>query len=476
MSPPAEHLRSVLCQAARSDLHVFAQLAFGELYREPYMENWHIIAIARQLERVHVGECRRLVISMPPRTMKSLLASVCFPAWFLGRNPGARVICASYAQPLANEFAFQTRRLMQTPLFRLIFPGTHLDPRRSSLEEIATTAGGSRLATSVGGTLTGRGADIIVIDDPIKAADAHSEVERSRAIAWFTGTVVTRLNNPRTGRIVVVAQRLHMDDLPGHLLASGGWDELVLPLVEWQPRRIQLSRNHFLERLPGDVLHPARFGSTEIRALKAQLGQSDYDAQYNQRPLPPGGALFKREWLQYFEGQPTAQNFDAIIQSWDTAYSTQGGADYSVCSTWGVRGTQYCLLDMYRERLEFPALERKVHQLRQQWHADIVIVEAAGSGISLYQNIARGNPRHWLKCKAPEGGKQDRASKQSPKFERGEICIPRSAAWLEAFEQELMSFPHGKHDDQVDSVVQFLAAVDTGKLLQEARRMRRQAQ
>lgn len=465
-------LRRTSRQLARDDFEWFSMCAFKQLDDEPYQHNWHIAAIANQLMRVHRGESRRLIITMPPRTMKSFLASVTYPAWLLGRRPAEKIVCASYAQDLSNEFAFQMRRLMQTPWYKEVFPNTRINPKKSGVSEIATTKGGYRLSTSAGGTLTGRGASTIIIDDPIKAADAHSEVVRNSVMNWFSGTVVSRFNNPKKGKLILVAQRLHMEDLPGQLSAMGGWENLNLPLVAWEDQEIELLRGKFIERSAGDILHEDRFGDEDIARLRAELGEQDFEAQYNQRPLPPGGALFKLEWLQRYDAKPQPHQIECIIQSWDTAYEIAEGNDYSVCTTWGLSGKRYYLLDVFRKRLQFPDLEKAVYKLRDDWHADLVVVERAGSGISLYQNIA--NNRHqWIKILKPAGSKQDRASQQTPKFERGEIWVPKEAPWLKTFLDELSVFPQGKHDDQVDSVVQFLAAVDTGKLLHMADTARR---
>lgn len=458
---------------ARENFEFFAIRAFRELHDEPYLHNWHIAAIAYQLFRLFTGKTRRLIITMPPRTMKSFLASVCLPAWLLGRNPGEKIICASYAQPLSNDFAFQMRRLMQSGWYRQVFPGTHNDPKKSGVEEIRTTRGGYRLSTSVGGSLTGRGGNFVIIDDPIKAADAHSEVAREGAMTWYSGTVASRLNNPNKGRIALVAQRLHMEDLPGQLSAMGGWDQLDLPLVAWEKQKISLNPETTATREPGNILHEDRFGDDEIARLRTEMGERDFEAQYNQRPMPPGGALFKLQWLQRYDEPPRVHQVEGIFQSWDTAYEIAEGNDYSVCSTWALSGKRYYLLDIYRERLEFADLERAVYRMREAWNADLVIVEKAGSGISLAQNIFSLRQQHWLQTIKPEGSKQDRASQQSPKFERGEVWVPKEADWLKTFEDELLSFPHGKHDDQIDSVVQFLAAVDTGNLLRRADAARR---
>lgn len=461
----AAFLASATRQLARDDFYVFAQRAFRELHDVPYQDNWHIAAIARQLVRIETGEITRLIITMPPRTMKSFLASVCLPAWMLGKNPSAKIICASYAQPLSNEFAFEMRRLMQSRWYRSVFPNVHIDTKKASVDEIKTTRGGYRLSTSVGGSLTGRGADLIVIDDPIKAGDALSQIVMASAKDWYSNTVSSRLNNQKTGKIVVVAQRLQPEDLPGHLASLGGWEELVLPMVAWKDQDIELFKGEWITRPAGHLLHEDRFGEQEIRRLRSEMTEQDFEAQYNQRPLPPGGALFKLQWLKRYNARPPVHEIQGIFQSWDTAYEVAEGNDYSVCSTWALCGKRYFLLDIFRERLQFPDLERAVYKQREKWNANLVIVENAGSGISLYQNIRIRTQGLWITTLKPSRSKQDRASQQSPKFERGEVYVPHQAPWLKTFEDELVNFPHVKHDDQIDSVVQFLHAVDTDRLL-----------
>ena len=461
---PGDAHRAALA-LARQDLEFFVLLAFRVLGDEPYHHNWHIAAIAHQLTRVMHGKCRRLIITMPPRTMKSFIASVCLPAWLLGRNPQEKIICASYNQPLASYFAFQMRRLVESPWYREVFPGTRIDPRKSGLEEIRTTRGGYRLSTSVGGTLTGRGGNWVIIDDPIKSDDAGSEAVRNTVSQWFSATVISRFNNPNQGKIVVVAQRLHLRDLPGELAASGGWDQLELPLIAPRAQTIALGDEFEYLREAGEVLHPARFDPKTIADLKAAMGPQDFEAQYNQRPLPPGGAVFRLEWLKRYEHRPHDHHTQAIVQSWDTAFEVAGNNDYSVCSTWAISGTNYYLLDVFRKRLAFPELEQAIYKLRSKWRADLVFVEAIGSGLSVCQSISRIPQNQWIRPFRPRGPKQERAIQQSSKFARGRVWVPREALWLRRFEDELAEFPHGKHDDQVDSVVQFLAVADAPNLL-----------
>lgn len=451
---------------SRKDFGVFAMRASPIVNGEPLMPNWHINAITYKFDQVSRGEVKRLLICVPPRCLKSYLASVCFPAWMLGRNPKAKILCASYANSLAEKFSMDTRLLMQSPWYRSVFPKTLLNPQKLAREEFATTENGFRLATSVGGTLTGRGGNIIIVDDPLKAGDTYSEAARNSCIDWFKTTVQSRLNNPKEGAIVVVAQRLHAQDLPGHLIEAGEWDQLILPMENPHGYELDVLRGGRRCRVPqGRLLQPERHGSDELARIRREMGERDYEAQYNQAPLPPGGALFKRSWLKRYNEHLPLQAYDGIFQSWDTAYEVGDNNDYSVCTTWGVHGKEYHLLDVFRERLEFPELQRAVLRLRQQWEPRIVVVEKIGSGHSLYQNLREASADPWIKTMRPEASKEHRASQQTPKFERGEIFLPKSANWLLAFEEELLSFPNGKYDDQVDSAVQFLAGVDTGDLI-----------
>lgn len=463
-------LHQLVLQSARADFGAFAHRAFFELEGQIMEDNWHIPVIANLGMRMARGEAKRSILTMPPRYLKSYMMTVAYPAWRLGRDPRAKVICCSYGGDLAEKFAGDTLRLMRSDWYRQTFPNTVINPSKASKADFETTAGGYRFASSVGGTLTGRGADLIVIDDPLKASEAYSDAAREACVAWFNNSVRTRFNNPMKGQLIVVAQRLHAEDLPGVLIETGGWEEVMIPATQWQDTCYDLGPElkQVLARA-GRILQPERQNEEYLVQLRREMGEQDYEAQFNQRPLPPGGATFRMEWLKRYDERPSPAKIMAIVQSWDTAYEDNETNDYSVCTTWAICGDGFYLLDVWRDRPKFFELEKKVYELRQRWRAHIVIVERAGAGLSLVQNI-RDRDRHlWIQHLKPEGSKQSRAEQQSPKFEQGKIWLPREAPWLATYEKELMAFPHVKHDDQVDSTVQLLTAHDTGKLMHAVR-------
>jgi hypothetical protein len=310
----------------RSDFRAFVHKAFTTLCPgQDYVSTWHVEAIAWQLERIRRGEIRRLIINMPPRSLKSIMASVAFPAFVLGHDPSRRIICVSYSGDLSRKHSNDFRALLESSWYRRTFPNARIGPHKNSETEIELTARGFRLATSVGGTLTGRGGDIIVIDDPLKPDDALSETKRSAANQWFANTLLSRLDDKRTGAIVIVMQRVHMDDLTGFLLSqSSEWELLSLPAIAEFEETIALGNGHSHRRRFGEALSPEREPVHVLEALKLQIGSDAFSAQYQQAPVPPGGAMVKRHWVRHYGDElPSPAEQLMTVQSWDTA--SKGG-------------------------------------------------------------------------------------------------------------------------------------------------------
>jgi predicted phage terminase large subunit-like protein len=440
----------------RADFRPFLEKAFNTLCPgQIFIPAWHLEAIAYQLERVRRGEIKRLIINMPPRSLKSVTASVAFPAFVLGHDPTRRIICVSYSGDLAKKHANDFRAVAEAPWYRDLFPGTRIG-QKDSESEIELTARGFRLATSVGGTLTGRGGDLIVIDDPLKPDDAYSETKRNAANEWFKNTLLSRLDDKRTGAIVIVMQRVHMDDLTGFVTSqSDEWEVLTLPAIAEIDEVIPISATEFHRRKAGEALSPVREPLSVLEDLKVQLGSDAFSAQYQQMPVPPGGAMIKRHWIKRYVELPPRER-SLILQSWDTASKGGPQNDFSVCTTWFVsRDRRWYLIDVWRKRVDYPELKAAVRTLASRHAANRVLVEDAGAGISLVQELL-GEVSGILAVK-PDRDKIVRMSVVSAKFESGLVFLPEGASWLADFEAELFAFPGSRHDDQCDSVSQALA-------------------
>jgi len=442
----------------RTDLGMFIERVFVHLFpNTPFLPNWHIELIASKLEEVLEGKITRLIINVPPRSLKSVIASVAFVAWALGRNPSMQFICASYGQDLADKLALDCRSVMQSAWYKRLF-GVRLTSSRPAVADLSTTEGGGRFATSVGGVLTGRGGDIIVIDDPLKPNEALSDAERQSANDWFDHTVITRLNDKKTGAIVIIMQRLHEDDVVGHVLEQDDWEVLSLPAIAEVEQRFMI-KNIFGERevirAVDDVLHPAREPSDVLKSLRATLGEYHFSGQYQQAPAPLDGGIFEAKWLHYYEQHEQPEEFDHIVQSWDTASKETELSDYSVCTTWGLKGPYRYLLHVLRARMDYPSLKRAVVAQIQNFHPQVVLIEDKASGIQLIQELRAMGHSIIKECK-PVGDKVMRARAQTSAFEGGFVHLPRQAAWLDAYVLELTTFNRGKYDDQVDSTSQAL--------------------
>lgn len=451
-------LLDALC---REELACFVAKAMNVLVpNKPYRDNFHIAAIAFALEQAASGHRRRQLIACPPRHLKSVIASVCFPAWLLGRNPHAKIVCVSHTADVAIKHHNDCRRLMTSPYYRHLFPGAVIARDKNTETEFRTTAGGERLSTSVGGPLTGRGGDIIIIDDPLKADDAESDSLRRAVNTWFANTVSSRLDDPSTGAIVAVAQRLHEDDLLGALLEQGNWRSLILSAIAEQDERIQIGPHAYHLRREGELLHPERMSQADLDDKKIELGESAFSAQYLQRPAARGGVIIKSGWIKRYAREPERRRGDTIVQSWDTGLKAGDKNDYSVCVTFLRRGEEHYLLHVWRGRLEFSDLLKTIVNHRKTFGPGPLLIEDAAAGASILQAL-KANPAlpNGIAIK-PEGDKVGRLIGQSHKFEAGEVYLPKSAPWLGLFEAELFAFPKCRHDDQVDAVSQYLRWCD----------------
>jgi predicted phage terminase large subunit-like protein len=441
--------------ACREDFVSFVRKVFHVLNPHATFDmNWHICAVAYHLEMVRLGKIRRLIITLPPRSLKSIMCSVAWPAFILGHDPTKRVIGASYSAELAIKLANDFCAVVNSPEYGAIFPGMRISAIKNTQTEVVTTRNGSRLATSVDGTLTGRGGDFIIVDDPISTLAALSQKERDHVLDWyFNGALPSRLDDQQHGAIVVVMQRLHEDDLAGVLLrGSDEWTVLSLPAIAERDEQIPIGNGQFHYRRVGDVLHPERVSREALESLRAQHPES-FESQWQQHPVALGGAMIKRDWVRRYDELPKSELI--IIQSWDVANKQGENNDYSVCTTWLIhKKTRYYLKEVLRGRFDFPTLCTLVSEHAKLHKASQVLIENAGFGMALIQEIKSTDFK--IIPVTPEYNKEMRMAIQVGKFTNGQVYLPTQAPWLADLEAEIFAFPRGRYDDQVDSISQAL--------------------
>ncbi|MFA6691287.1 MAG: phage terminase large subunit [Saccharofermentanales bacterium] len=423
----------IALSAAHHNLLRYARLMFPD-----YKVSKHIKLIASALERVERGECKRLMISMPPRHGKSQLASEFFPAWYLGRNPDKYIITATYSQDLANDFGRKVRNQMLDPLHQMAFPDCRMVEDSKAKNKFNTTVKGVYYAVGVGASATGRGSHLLLIDDPLKGRkEAESEVMRQGLKDWYTSVAYTRLMPG--GAVIIIQTRWHEDDLIGWVEkehSHEAWEILKLPAIDES----------------GTPLWPEQYPLDVLENIKRTIGSRDWEALYQQRPAASEGEIFKREWWQYYKEAPKLK---WIIQSWDTAFKKGAENDYSVCHTWGVTDSGFYLLDRWKEKVEFPTLKRTVVSLANKWHPRAILIEDKASGQSLIQELKTNTTLPVLAIPV-DSDKVTRAHAVTPSVEAGNCYLPEDATWLQDFIDEFATFPNGSHDDEVDATTQFL--------------------
>ena len=436
----------------RQDFRMFCRKVFHTLNpSEQFLENWHLDAIMYNLGRAAKGEEKRLIINVPPRSLKSILASVALPAFCLGRDPTAKIICVSYAQPLAAKFARDFRQVLRSSWFNRIFPDTKI--AKDAEDHIETTAGGYRFSTSFGGVVTGFGAGMIIIDDPLKPDEAPSATARERANRFYRDTLYSRLNDKVEGTIILVAQRLHEEDLTAELLLDGDFKHLSYPAIATAREIIDLGDSPSHIREVGDVLHPAREPRKILEGIRRRSPNS-FNAQYQQAPVPMAGNMVQLNWLKSYRSVPDRTEM-RITHSWDTAMVGDPRNDFTVCTVWGERNGTHYLLDVFRRQLDFPDVLRAVPDLYVRDQPDALLIEDVASGTALIQQLRAMLGLHAIGRRS-KLDKQTRLSVVLPMFEAGQVYIPESSSWRADFLTELLGFPRAKYDDQVDSCSQYL--------------------
>ena len=469
---------SIAKELAARSMYEYAKQSWATV--EPgreFKDNWHIESICEHLQAVANRSLTRLIINIPPRHMKSLTCSVIFPTWTWINQPHTQFLFASYSGSLSMRDSVKCRRLIQSPWYQKNWSSNyHLTGDQNQKARFENNHNGHRIATSVGGALTGEGGDIIVIDDPHNVKEAESDAIRQNVISWWDTAVQTRLNDPKTGAFVIIMQRVHQTDLVGHILShaedSGeDWTHLCVPAEyeENHPHTFQTMLPTALHQSDprteeGALLWPNRFGQKELDRLKATLGAYASAGQLQQRPSPKGGGIIRRTWWRKWTKEQELPRFAYVLQSWDTAFSDKDvlKSSYSACTTWGVFALKnryhLMLMHRFRERLPYPDLRRIAKDLFAEYGPDAVIIEKKASGHSLIQDMRQaGIP---VIQYSPDRDKVARAHTASILLETGLVWYP-DRAWAEEVIDQCASFPAGDGTDIVDTVTQALIRLKT---------------
>ena len=450
---PSEPTPKVFGALIHLKFHAFLQAAFKTL--EPgrtFSDAPYLHILADHVERIERGQMARSYVNAPPRCGKSITLTAAHIAWRLGRNPRARIILASYSMELAIEQLKRVRRIMQAKWYRQSFPHTIAGIGLTE-GRIATQLGGYARATSVDGLLTGTGGDLIIMDDIIKADDALRPEARAKTLSWFRSTVATRLDDPKTGAILLVMQRLHEQDMTAELRDTGRWSELSLALTAETHERYELLDGRIIERQPGDVLDPERMTEDWVEQLKAEMGSYHFLAQCQQRPTSDGLAIFKPEWFKRRKRFPTR---GPVTISVDAGVKVGPENDFTVLQVWRKWSRHYYLLDVIRVRVEMPGLIELVRAQCLKHSYCELLVEDAANGAPLIQTLRSSLKGAKLVSVTPKGDKFSRGLACVGMITSGRVHIPANAPWVDTFLDEIRVFPGGRHDDQVDAMTQYL--------------------
>lgn len=457
-----------------------------------FVDNWHLHVICEHLEAVTRGDIKRLLINVPFRTSKSTYTSVAWPAWTWIKKPSHQWLCGSYAQKLAIRDSLKMRRLVTSDWYQGFWPGRVVIARdQNEKMRFQNTDNGYRIAFGMTGGVMGDGGDTILIDDPHDREGAESEVQRPAALETYDGSIVTRLNDPNNSAIVIIMQRLHEEDLSGHVLKEKGWTHLMLPM-EYEPQRrcVTTWKGHRFEdprKEAGELLWTKRFNPSTVANLKTRLGAYGAAGQLQQRPAPAGGGILQSGCYQLWPHNKPLPPFEFILQSYDTAYTDKTANDPCACSVWGVfkytselgvTAQNVMLLDYWTDWLKYPQLKKRMMDdwkavyggddkdpLNKARRPDAILIEDKGSGKSVQQDLqVHGLPVHVYD--PGRASKTARAHLLAPQMEAGLYWVMQSkhidpktgrrgaVKWAQPLLDQEDQFPNGAHDDGVDTHTQ----------------------
>lgn len=471
--PVRQMLNALERYEAEQSLLNFFNLAWPQFDPAPIEINWHHEAIAEHLEAVSSGQIRRLLINVPPRSGKTSLVSIAWPAWIWTQakrsallGPQVRFLCVCYAASLSLEIATTARRLITSEWYQEWWGDrVKLLDDEASRARFATTAGGYRIAASIEGGTLGRGGDVKIIDDPHKVNDVESDVERMSVIRSYDEALATRVIDPRTTAEVVIMQRLHEEDLSGHILTQsiGDWDHLMIPM-QYDPKRyIETSIDWHdpradVEEPEGELMWPLRFDLDWAEREQRRMGSVAWNGQMQQMPIGRGTELIKPEWWQLWESEEYPE-YGTCVASLDTAYKEKETSDYNALTVWAAfehpedGKPKLMLRDAWQKRANLADLVRDVVATCRKHKVERLLIEDASRGVDVQSEIYRliGHRELQVTMVPTKGDKVARLNACAPVFENGIIYAP-DRDWADMVIQQVASFPRGRHDDLVDSL------------------------
>jgi len=470
-------LEKVHAETYRRSLKAFTKAAWPTI--EPasdYVSGWHLDAISDHLQAVVEGDIKRLIINVPPRHSKSISTAVLLPAWTWTHQPHKKFLYASYAASLSIRDSTKCRRLIDSPWYQAHFGDKfHLTGDMNQKSRFENSENGIRLSTSVSGSLTGEGGHIIVLDDVHNVVEADSAKVREGVLDWWDQAMQTRLDDPKTGAFVIIMQRVHEQDLTGHVLANelgDEWDHLMLParyeIGHPTPMRSTLGFTDPRTK-EGELLWPARFGEKELSTLERSLGSYAAAGQLQQRPSPKGGGILKASWWVPWESEELPE-IEHVLQSWDTAFEGKESSSFSARTTWGVfrhKGAMCAIvLEAYWDKPSYPELRKIAQEAYDEWEPDVVLIEKKASGQSLLQDLRMaGVP---VLAYSPDRDKVARAHASSALLEDGRIYYPSDKKWAKELIEIISAFPAHPNDDVVDTCTQAWLRLRKGWFLEHS--------
>lgn len=433
---------------------VFSTVEPGKVFKP----NWHIECIAEHLNAVHDGQLKRLLITIPPRELKSIAVNVAWPTWLMGHNPGIQIMSGSYGLALAKKHSMACRYLMHAEWWRSTFPAYQFAPDEKHNVKFSSTARGHRVAVAVDGPTTGEGGDIFIIDDPIKREEAYSPTVRKTTNDWIDQTTNTRLNEPTTGAIVMIMQRFHDDDPAGHVMELGGWHHLSIPRLCQSTKTYSIgSYSHTYKQ--GETLNPQRIPLDSLPALKVALGSVAWTSQQQQEPIDDSTAIFPRASWRYYSALPVPlEEMDEVAQTWDMAFKAGENTAFVVGQTWARYRANKYLIDQIRDKMEFSESLRKVAEFRRKYpQTGFILIEDKANGPAIISALKDRVPGI-LATSPGQDSKESRARAWAPEQEAGNIYLPmvEHQPWVEDFIAEHAHCPANKYWDQIDAAGQLI--------------------